>query len=267
MKVDYDQFYARKFKNKEGFWVDRYPPSVSLYADITRVRDAEILKEVGQAERVLDLGCGVGDLAYKLAQQCAYVSGVDISPSNAGLARRNLDGAGKSSVKILACSATEMPFRDETFDRIIMADVIEHIPNIPRALREVRRVLRRNGRLICVTPDRDVQMLLVHLDNVMRGLRRASHKMVIFERFLTPLTLRRHVQESGFQVSDWRKVCFYPGPEGGGMFAKVLRVIARVGVVREYVVEPAFRPLFRMIEKAEIFNQKQMIVGLKVDGF
>jgi ubiquinone/menaquinone biosynthesis C-methylase UbiE len=266
VKVDYDQFYARKFKNKGGFWVDRYPPSVSLYADITRVRDAEILKEVNRAERVLDLGCGVGDLAYKLAQECRHVYGADIAPSNAVLARQNLDEVGKSSVFVSACSATHLPFPDEFFDRVIMADVIEHIPNIPIALREVRRVLKRNGRLICVTPDRDVQLLLVHLDNVMRGLRRPSHKMVIFERFLAPLTLRRHVRESGMVIADWRKVCFYPGPEGGGMFARLLRVIARAGVIRRYLVEPTFRPLFRMIEKAEIFNQKQMIIGLKVDG-
>ena len=85
--------------------------------------------------------------------------------------------------------------------------------------------------------------------------------MLVFERFLSPLVLRRHVEISGLRIVSWRKVCFYPGPEGGGLFARILRVIARSDGLRASLVEPALRPLFRMIEKAEIFNQKQMIVA------
>jgi ubiquinone/menaquinone biosynthesis C-methylase UbiE len=265
-KVEFEQFYARKFKNREGFWVERYPAAVSLYADMIRVRDAEILSELPADGRVLDLGCGAGDLMFKISERIPNVIGADIAPSNAALARKNLDGEARSSCGVLASSATALPFPDAFFDRVVMADVIEHVSNIPAALGEVRRVLKKGGRLICVTPDRDVQLLLVKLDDVLRGFRRRAHKMMVFERFLSPLVLRRHVLRSGLAVRAWRKICFYPGPEGGGLFARILKVIARSDVMREKLVEPTLRPLFRWIERAGVFNQKQMIVGERVHG-
>jgi len=47
------------------------------------------------------------------------------------------------------------------------------------------------------------------------------------------------------------------------LFARVLKLIARDDSIRRHVVEPTLRALFRAIEKAEIFNQKQMIIGVK----
>jgi SAM-dependent methyltransferase len=86
------------------------------------------------AQRIVDVGCGDGRLAHRLAAAGFDVVGVDQSPT--ALAR--------VQVPRCRCSADALPFADDTFDVAICAEVIEHLPEplFSNTLKELRRVAR-----------------------------------------------------------------------------------------------------------------------------
>jgi SAM-dependent methyltransferase len=96
-------------------------------------------------ERVLEVGCGPGELAARVrAELGAEVVALDTSERMVELARaRDLD-ARVGDVQAL-------PFGDDEFDCAIAAWMLYHVPDVPRALGELARVLRPSGRLVAVT--------------------------------------------------------------------------------------------------------------------
>jgi SAM-dependent methyltransferase len=98
-----------------------------------------------EPKRVLEVGGGPGELAQWMQQDCdASVSYLDISPRMVELARgRGLD-AQQGDVE-------ELPFGDATFDTVVAAWMLYHVPDLDRGLSEIARVLADEGALIAVT--------------------------------------------------------------------------------------------------------------------
>jgi len=99
--------------------------------------------------RVLDIGCGTGAVALlaKAAQPEALVVGLD--PDFAALARaRNKSRRKRLDVQWDVGSAAELPYPDDSVDRVFSAFMLHHLPGEQEpALAEVRRVLRADGEL------------------------------------------------------------------------------------------------------------------------
>jgi ubiquinone/menaquinone biosynthesis C-methylase UbiE len=111
---------------------------------------------LGQGENVLDIGSGPGLLACEMAAEVGAVGSVDgIDPSESMLAlaraRRRLEGAAE--VRFVAGDAGALPFADESFDAVIATQVYEYVHDLPTALGEAFRVLRRGGRLLVLDTD------------------------------------------------------------------------------------------------------------------
>jgi SAM-dependent methyltransferase len=98
----------------------------------------------GQDRRVLDIGCGAGNMAHHLAHY-GHVVGVDPYPKPLEVARqRGLD--------VRQASATELPFADGSFDLVALLDTVEHIPDEDAVFDECRRVLTPGGKLLVTVP-------------------------------------------------------------------------------------------------------------------
>lgn len=108
--------------------------------------------------RVLDLGCGEGRHAISAWLEApVHVVGLDLNAADLNTARTRAgdfpppEGPGRSLTWTRA-SGLALPFADATFDRVICAEVLEHVPDYPAMLREIRRVLKPGGLLAVSVP-------------------------------------------------------------------------------------------------------------------
>jgi SAM-dependent methyltransferase len=102
----------------------------------------------GAAPRVLDLGCGDGRVAARLAAAGAEVTGVD--PSRVALERAR---AAHPELTFLAPGADgRLPLEDGSFDAVVCIDVLQHVADTQRLMSEARRVLRPGGLLAAAVP-------------------------------------------------------------------------------------------------------------------
>ena len=115
---------------------------------------------VGPGHRVLDMGCGGGRHAFELARRGADVVALDYSYDELVPVQQMLNAMraeGEVPVGSITQSvrgdALRLPFPDDSFDRIVAAEVLEHIPADEDAMAELRRVLKPGG-LISVTVPR-----------------------------------------------------------------------------------------------------------------
>lgn len=115
---------------------------------------------VGKGDRVLDMGCGGGRHAFALYRRGADVVALDLSfddlrEVDTMFRAMELEGeAGEGgSAHAVRGSAYSLPFEDASFDRVIAAEILEHLPEDGLAMAELHRVLKPGG-LIAVTVPR-----------------------------------------------------------------------------------------------------------------
>lgn len=98
------------------------------------------------ARRVLDAGCGVGQVVLKLKERGFSAYGVDVSESN--IAR-----ASKHSPECVVYDGHHLPFEDGFFDAAGALNVLEHVEEPEEFLRELVRVVKPGGRLVVSSPN------------------------------------------------------------------------------------------------------------------
>jgi demethylmenaquinone methyltransferase/2-methoxy-6-polyprenyl-1,4-benzoquinol methylase len=105
----------------------------------------------GPVRHILDVGCGTGDLARQAARRypSARVVAVDFTPGMLANARRRGERASEGRrVSLGRANALRLPFADGSFDLVTNAFVARNLSDLPRALAEMRRVLRPEGVLL-----------------------------------------------------------------------------------------------------------------------
>jgi ubiquinone/menaquinone biosynthesis C-methylase UbiE len=109
------------------------------------------LLELTPGMRVLDAGCGRGEVLLACADAGAEVTGLDYSEAAIAIARETL--APVAGAEVEHGDITAMPWDDESFDRALLGDVIEHLTPEQTAacLAELRRVLKPGGALVVHT--------------------------------------------------------------------------------------------------------------------
>ncbi len=105
--------------------------------------------DLSAGERVLDLACGTGVVARVAAERVGadgHVVGVDLNPGMIAVARTLPTGAG-ASIQWLEGNALDLQLPDASFDAVLCQQGLQFFPDKPLALREIRRVLARGGRI------------------------------------------------------------------------------------------------------------------------
>jgi SAM-dependent methyltransferase len=168
-----------------------------------RFREA-IESLVRRGDRVLDAGCGSGRLfTYDLRGCASLIVGVDLTSDVAQ--NPNID-------RPLRASLTALPFASETFDLIICKHVLEHLAEPESAFRELARVLRPQGRLLVLTPNRlhYVPLLASLLPPALQRVAASGRGLAPVEvhptlyRANTPRRLRQLARQAGLRVAVLR---------------------------------------------------------------
>lgn len=137
-------------------WARVYDPVVWLMS-LGRARSirerAARLAAPKDGERVLDVGCGTGALAFaaKSLAPGALVSGIDASPEMVAVARKKA-GRKRGDVTFEVAAIESLPFGDGEFDIVLSSLMLHHLPSDVKAagLAEVARVLKPSGRFVVV---------------------------------------------------------------------------------------------------------------------
>jgi ubiquinone/menaquinone biosynthesis C-methylase UbiE len=117
-----------------------------------RLTEAFKVANVTPHMRVLDLGCGRGEIVRRVARLGAVCFGVDYAPVALRLSKqilRNEPGVHD----VMRADAKLLPFADNSYDRVLMFDVVEHLHpwELDACLSDVRRVLKVGGQIIIHT--------------------------------------------------------------------------------------------------------------------
>lgn len=123
--------------------------SLLAYLDPTRRADTDFPLKYLPMEtrgRLLDLGCGSGELLGRMQSLGWQAEGIDVDPVAAEAARRK-------GFKVSTGSLSEQKFPDSSFDAVVMSHVIEHVHQPLALIKEVRRILKPGRRLVIATPN------------------------------------------------------------------------------------------------------------------
>ena len=105
-------------------------------------------------DRVLDLGCGLGNILIALAERIDFAhppAGVDVSPDLIRIGEREIAQAGLGGrISLQVAPATRLPFEEGAFDVVLTSHVLKHLDDeaLLTSFREVVRVLRPGGRFL-----------------------------------------------------------------------------------------------------------------------
>ncbi len=101
-------------------------------------------------EQILDMAGGTGDIAFRLAESGASVTVADINPEMLEVGIGRAQQRGIDGLVWTEANAETLTFPDRFFDAYTIAFGIRNVTDIPKALREAHRVLRRGGRFFCL---------------------------------------------------------------------------------------------------------------------
>lgn len=138
--------YSYYLYNSKSFFIKYYAYLPLVYS----------LKNVlfSEHSRILDIGCADGPFLPTLNYYARSIVANDINEEYIMESKNLIDNKLKKSKKInLACSDGQaLPFRESKFDLIFCLEVLEHVKNPDRFIKEIFRVLRKHGTLICTLP-------------------------------------------------------------------------------------------------------------------
>jgi arsenite methyltransferase len=188
-------------------------------------------------ERVLDIGSGPGYLLALIAKAVGptgVVHGLDPSPAMNALAAGRTDGM--PWVHIDDGDAVALPYPDDTFDAAVSTQVYEYVADIPRALSELRRVLRPGGRALILDTDSDSLVWHTADRELHRRVVAAWEEHLVHPRL--PRTLAGLLRRAGFRVTDRQAyVMFNPELTPDSFSAAMMQTVAQFVTGRQGLTE------------------------------
>lgn len=206
------------------------------------------------AGRVLDVATGDGsfiDILLESVASFVSVVGIDVDENELSEARRAIPDR---RVELRRADATQLPFRDNSFDTVSISDALHHLADADRAMSEMVRVLRPGGTIIIhemvgdgLTPAQQVLSDLHHVKAEVDTLLGISHRKTLTRDEIRDIVARAKVVKR--KVSEY--VDHFPDPMD---VAEIERRIEFINAYLEHIAEMA-EPYARI--RKEVFRIKE----------
>ncbi len=200
-----------------AFW-DRH---AARYARM-RIRDdaayeatlAHVRRHLGPTDAVLEIGCGTGTTALRLAGDVASYTGTDVSGAMIAIAEDKRRAAAMDTLRFLQAEASGAALPEAGFDAALAFNLLHLLDDLPGTLRHLHGLLKPGGRLISKTPCLGETTALLRLFiRALRGIGLAPSM-----RFLTGADLERAMGAAGFEIVETARY-----PEGSSRHLIVAR--------------------------------------------
>ena len=166
-------------------------------------------------EAILDMAGGTGDIAFRMAKRGARVTVSDINPDMLAVGRERAEKKRIDGLTWQVENAETLSFADRSFDAYTIAFGIRNVTDIPKALREAHRVLKRGGRFYCLefstsewpgfgeAYDRYSEVLIPRIGKAVAG-DEASYRYLVesIRRFPRMEAFRAMIGEAGFKSTS-----------------------------------------------------------------
>ncbi len=170
-------------------------------------------------DRVIDIGCGDGYYLHLLSNlkiKNLSLFGTDYDPRGLKKAEKNLN----PNIPILEGDLMKkLPFADSSFDKAVMSEVAEHLPNDIVGLTEVARILKKNGTICLTVPHQNYPFFWDPLNWLIEHMTGSHIKSGFFagiwnqhERLYTPEQIRQVMEKSGFVVEEVKSLTCWSLP-------------------------------------------------------
>ncbi|MCC0006689.1 MAG: methyltransferase domain-containing protein [Hyphomicrobiaceae bacterium] len=171
-----------------------------------RLEEELIAKLIGplQGKRILDVGCGDGVLAVRLAEAGAFATGLDADPRMLTAARKRAEATG-TAITFVDGDIHSLPFADGSFDTVMAITVLCFVRDAERAVQEMARVLRPGGRLVLGELGRYSLWAVKRRVAGWLGSKTSRHAM-----FRSASELRQLAKLAHLEVGQVRGAIYYP---------------------------------------------------------
>ena len=166
-----------------------------------KVRARYVRKFIDTKRKTLDIGCGEGVFYYELTKRKCSIIGIDYSKEALTNMTLKLKNVGIRPMVVNA-DAQKLPIKSSAFDQIVCLDVIEHLKDANASIKEMSRVLKKNGVLILSVPNELYLTKPILPINFEEHLRAIGHETAGFNY----KELKNMLQSNGFKAVNY---CYY----------------------------------------------------------
>ena len=158
--------------------------------------------------KILDLGCGGGLVSESLSRLGAKVTGIDFVGNNINIAKHH---SIKSKLKIdYIHGDIEKIKMNKKFDLIIMFEILEHVNNWKRLLLKIDKNLKKDGKIIISTINRNLisKFTAIYLaESILKWIPKGTHR---FEKFIKPEEIEVCLKKNHYALENIKGLEFNP---------------------------------------------------------
>jgi len=203
-------------------------------------------------DTILDVGCGMGHLLFNIIKEYPDIkinmAGIDPAMPNIYRFNQRIKEENKPNIIGILGEAESLPFKDNSFDSIITSEVIEHIPDKAKAIKEMYRVLKKDGHLFITTPAGPMVRFWERFFWFPQKIKRLfippksdPNQKAVFDKPANKKQLRQYLTQAGFSIERFEQNAIMLHESYIQFFPNFL---IRLMLIKAFILETYFKPLF-----------------------